>query len=151
MKIVYVAGPFRGPTAWDIAENIRAAERIGRLVALAGAMPLIPHANTAHFEGQRSGQFWLDGTMELMRRCDGVVFLPSWRASQGSLGEFREAGRLCIPRLCLDNYTPDVFPFEIAGFVQWITDGKEQERQGCRDSVEATGNGTPITERFPPT
>jgi len=26
MKIVYVAGPFRAPTSWGIAENIRAAE-----------------------------------------------------------------------------------------------------------------------------
>jgi hypothetical protein len=101
MKVIYVAGPFRGPTAWDIAENIRDAERIGLLVARAGAMPLIPHANTAHFHGQRDDQFFLDGTLELLRRCDAAVFIPGWHGSMGSLGEYAECLRLGKPTLSL--------------------------------------------------
>lgn len=125
MLVIYVAGPFRGPTAWDIAENIRAAERVGLLVARAGAMPLIPHANTAHFHGQCDDQFWLDGTLELLRRCDGAVFIHRWRDSSGSLGEFREAGRLLIPRLQLDAYPEYLHQEEINTFVERIRCGKE--------------------------
>jgi len=28
MRVVYIAGPYRAPNAWEIEENIRRAERI---------------------------------------------------------------------------------------------------------------------------
>ena len=87
VKLVYIAGKFRGPTAWDVAENIRAAERYGFRVAQLGAMPLIPHANTAHFNGTITDQFWIDGTLELLKRCDGAVFIPGWLESVGARAE----------------------------------------------------------------
>lgn len=99
MKVIYIAGPFRAPTQWEIAENIRAAERVGMAVIKAGAMPLIPHANTQHSHGSASDQFFLDGTLELMRRCDAVVMVPGWEKSQGSCGEKKEAERLGLPVL----------------------------------------------------
>lgn len=91
MKIVYIAGPFRGRTPWDVAENVRNAERWGLEVAKRGAMPLIPHANTAHFDGQLDDVFWLNGTMELLRRCDAVLMVPGWRESEGAKAERAEA------------------------------------------------------------
>lgn len=99
MKVVYVAGPFRAANQWRIAENIRAAERVGRLVAMAGAMPLIPHANTAHFHGLETPEFWLEGTLELLRRCDAAVFIDNWHESRGSVGEWEECMRLKLPHM----------------------------------------------------
>lgn len=97
MKVCYIAGPFRGPSGWDIAENVRAAERLGLKVALLGGMPLIPHANSAHFHGQGSDEFWLEGTLELLRRCDCVVTSPDWRRSRGTRAEIIEARRRNMP------------------------------------------------------
>jgi len=97
MKVVYIAGPFRAPTAWGIAENIRVAERIGYQVASVGCMPLIPHANTAHFHGEFADQFWLDGTLELMRRCDAVLLGPGWSDSSGAREEKRVAEEMELP------------------------------------------------------
>lgn len=97
MKVVYIAGPYRGKTAWKIAENIRRAERLGYSVAEFGAMPLIPHANTAHFDGEFTSKFWLDGTMELMRRCDAVFLTEDWEESAGATAEREEAVRLGLP------------------------------------------------------
>jgi hypothetical protein len=97
MKVVYVAGPYRGANAWDVAENIRAAERLGFEVAKLGLMPLIPHANTAHFDGTLTGEFWLEGTLELMRRCDAAIFTQDWGRSEGAKGEHEEALRLGMP------------------------------------------------------
>ncbi len=102
MRVVYIAGPFRAPTSWGVAQNVRAAEVVGLLVANAGAMPLIPHANTAHFDGEATGQFWLDGTMELMRRCDAVVLVPGWEGSVGACAEKAEADRLGLPVFAYD-------------------------------------------------
>ena len=117
MKVVYVAGPFRGPTQWDIAENIRAAERMGLVVAQCGAMPLIPHANTAHFHGQMDERFWVAGTLSLLVRCDAALFLPSWRASAGSRGEWECCDETGIPRLDLSQYQPWQYREAIMNFV----------------------------------
>ena len=97
MAVVYIAGPFRARTSWGIAENIRAAERLGLEVAKLGMMPLIPHANTAHFQGELPDKFFLDGTMELLRRCDAVMLTPNWATSSGARDEADEAERLGIP------------------------------------------------------
>lgn len=87
MKVVYIAGPFRGQTVWDVAENVRVAERVALDVARLGAMPLCPHANTAHFDGLLSDQFWIDGTLELLKRCDAVMTTQDWARSTGARGE----------------------------------------------------------------
>jgi hypothetical protein len=97
MKIVYIAGPFRAHTAWGIAENVRAAERLGLEVCKLGLMALIPHANTAHFHGELTEDFFLDGTMELLRRSDAVMLLPDWGKSIGTVREVSEAKKLEIP------------------------------------------------------
>lgn len=107
MKIVYIAGPYRGETAWKVAQNIRAAEMLGYQVASCGGMPLIPHANTAHFDGEFTDEFWLDGTMELLRRCDAVVLDPRWMHSKGATAEAAEADRLGLPLFRSDH--PEVW------------------------------------------
>ena len=67
MKVIYIAGPFRGDTSWQIECNVRDAEALGLEVARAGAMPLIPHANTRFFDGELTDDFWLRGTLALLR------------------------------------------------------------------------------------
>lgn len=97
MKIIYVAGKFRGKNAWEVFKNVRAAEEVAFQVASLGAMPLTPHLNTANFDGTLDDKFWLDGTMELLRRCDAVMMVPGWETSTGATAERREAERLGLP------------------------------------------------------
>lgn len=98
IKLVYVAGPFRGPNAWAIENNIRRAEELGFQVAEVGAMPLIPHCNTRFFNGTLSdSELWLPGTLEMLRRCDAAIFLPTWEFSTGARAEREECVRLRIP------------------------------------------------------
>ncbi len=94
MRIVYIAGPFTAPTAWEVEQNVRAAEEVGLFVAKAGAMPIIPHANTRFFTGLCTPEFWYAGTLELLRRSDGIMLLPNWRASVGATAEREEALQL---------------------------------------------------------
>lgn len=107
MKLVYIAGPFRAATAWGVAENVRAAERVGLEVARVGYMPVIPHANTAHFHGEGDDDFWIEGTPELLRRCDAVVLVPGWERSSGTRAEITEARLRNIPVYA----TPQMLPF----------------------------------------
>lgn len=97
MKVIYIAGKYRGPNAWDIEQNIRAAEDVAARVLAAGMMPLCTHSMTRHMDGIASEAFMLAGTLELMRRCDAVVLVPNWRDSEGARAEVAEAMRLGLP------------------------------------------------------
>jgi hypothetical protein len=94
MKLVYIAGPFRGASAWDIENNIRRAEVVGFGVAQLGAAPVIPHTMYRFWDGTQTAQFWLDATMDLLRRCDAIVMCEGWEASEGSRAERQEALRM---------------------------------------------------------
>lgn len=99
MILVYVSGPFTAPTRAGVEANIARAEALAVEVARLGACPICPHANTSHpsFESVQPYQFWIDATLEMMRRCDAVVFTPDWRTSRGAVGEHAEAVRLGMP------------------------------------------------------
>jgi hypothetical protein len=96
-KIVYIAGPFRGPSAWHIAENVRNAERLALDVWRAGAAALCPHLNTANFQGAAPDDLWLRGDLELLSRCDAVLLAPGWERSEGARAEYQHARSLGLP------------------------------------------------------
>jgi nucleoside 2-deoxyribosyltransferase len=85
--VIYIAGPFRAKTPWLVEENIRLAERTAIRVALAGHIPLCPHTMYRFFDGSAPDEFWLEGTQELLRRCDGIVMSTGWPQSSGSQAE----------------------------------------------------------------
>lgn len=97
--LIYVAGPYRAATTWQIDRNITNARVWGAKLAGWGAYPVIPHSNTAHMDGAADDALWLAGTMELLRRCDGAIFIEGWKESRGSCAEWDEATRLNLPRM----------------------------------------------------
>lgn len=107
MKVIYIAGPFRAPNMWLIAENVRAAERWAFEVAKRGFAPLCPHTNTAHFHSALPDSFFLEATAELLRRCDGAVFIPGWLSSMGCQDEKRICTARNIPVCDLDGVFVD--------------------------------------------
>ncbi len=84
MKVIYIAGPFRGPNAWVIEQNIRRAEELALAVWRSGAAALCPHTNTRFFQGAADDAVWLEGDLELLRRCDAVLVTPDWQRSTGA-------------------------------------------------------------------
>lgn len=97
MKLVYVAGPYRAPSEWDVVQNIRRAEELALRVWRAGASCMCPHKNTAFFGGAAADSVWLEGDLEMVRRCDAVVCVPGWQKSAGARGEVACATRHGIP------------------------------------------------------
>ena len=71
------------------------------LVAEAGAAPLCPHTMFRYFDGTLNDDFWLKATLELLRRCDAIVMLPTWRSSSGARGEHGDALSRNLPILDL--------------------------------------------------
>ena len=97
MKVIYVAGPYRAQTEHGTILNIRAAETVAIQVWQAGHVALTPHLNTRLFGGLCPDEVWLQGGLELLRWCDGVVLVPGWSVSTGTLAEVKEAARLGLP------------------------------------------------------
>lgn len=110
MPAVYIAGPYRGPSRAAIELNIQVARKVGLLASIKGWAAVIPHSNTGHLDDSCSlpEQYWLDATMELMRRCDAVVLCQGWQHSSGTLAEIAEAQRLGITVFYTDSELPPV-------------------------------------------
>lgn len=100
MRVVYIAGPFRGPSSWDIEENIRRAERLALEVWRSGAAALCPHTNTRFFQGAADDAVWLDGDLELLARCDALITTDDWHRSSGARAEVDFAAKRNIPIFC---------------------------------------------------
>lgn len=110
MKLIYIAGPYRPYTCADgtwvgTPMNIRNAEvtavnlvnELGHL----GLFPVVPHLNTRDFENQveqNDDQYFLDGTMALLERCDAVLLtMPNADVvSVGTKAEVHRAHQLGI-------------------------------------------------------
>ena len=118
MRVVYIAGPFRGNSAWEIENNVRRAEETALTVWRMGAVALCPHANTRFFSGAAPDEVWLTGDLELLQRCDAVYLTLGWENSTGTFEEIIHACNLGIP----------VFEFE-ASVRLWLTYGIIDEIQ----------------------
>lgn len=99
MKVVYVAGPYRGKSEHEVVQNIRRAEALALEVWREGAACICPHKNTALFGGAHglSDSVWLKGDLELISRCDAVIMTPDYERSAGAIDEMNLAYRLGLP------------------------------------------------------
>lgn len=106
MIVIYIAGPFRAKGARAVEQNIRRAEDAAYGVWAQGHAAMCPHTNARWEDPEIGDQVFLDGTLELMRRCDAVIVLPDYMNSQGTLGEIAEAHRLGMPVAFLGGLLP---------------------------------------------
>lgn len=99
MKVVYVAGPYRAKSIWDIRQNIRRAEEVALEVWKMGAACICPHKNTYLFDGAHGchDNVWLDGDLEIIRRCDALLLVERWEQSSGTRDEVALAIEIGIP------------------------------------------------------
>ncbi len=99
--LVYIAGAYRASTPWDVEQNVRAAEHLALCVARMGAVPVCVHSMYRFFDqaADLEPQYWLDATLEIMRRCDAVLVVPGTNTltSIGTRGEIAESERLGLP------------------------------------------------------
>src|SRR5262245_24540181 len=119
MIVVYIAGPYRAATEYQVLQNIRRAEEVALRVWKAGAACICPHKNTAFFGGAADDSVWLEGDLAIISRCDAVVCVPGWQASAGARGEVELARELSIP----------VFE-TIEGLESWLSRGPEANGRG---------------------
>ena len=96
MRLIYIAGPI-SDTAIKSLENIRAGIEAGKRELHRGNAVIIPHLDYSLFltGGPNPTLAQIQrNSMEQMRRCDKVLFLPGWENSRGCQAEMAEAKRL---------------------------------------------------------
>lgn len=99
MKLICIAGPYRAATIAGIHNNIELARQAAAEVWAAGFYALCPHMNSAFLDGVAPDEVFLMGGLEMVRRCDAVLVLPSFdgKNSKGTVREANLAVDLGIP------------------------------------------------------
>lgn len=97
MKVIYIAGPLKADNAWAYEQNVRAAEAVALELWSAGFAAICPHSSSRFFMGTLPERTWLDGDLEILSRCDGLLVIGDWASSEGTKEEMAHARRLGIP------------------------------------------------------
>jgi len=91
MELVYIAGAFRNETYWGMYQNVRRAEQKALELWSQGYAVICPHLNTANFQGALPDRVWLEGCLEIVKRCDTIYMMRGYKLSEGSVKELKLA------------------------------------------------------------
>ncbi len=97
IAVIYIAGPYSGADPWQVERNVRRAEELAYEVEALGAAAVCPHTNTRYQDSRTPYEQKVATTLEVMRRCDAVIFGVGWAQSSGACGELKEAKRRGMP------------------------------------------------------
>ncbi len=111
MKLVFICGPYRGESAWEVEQNVRKAEELSLEVWRLGAACICPHTNTRFFQGALRDVAFLEGYLAILDRCDAVLTVPGWGKSYGSKAEVTYAKEHGIPVL-----------HTMKEFIEWVSE-----------------------------
>jgi hypothetical protein len=107
MRVVYIAGPYRSSNpdgksnAWGVQQNVMNAMARALDVWRRGHAAVCPHANTMFFQDADGceDRVWLDGDIEMLRRCDALLTVEGWERSKGATAEVLLAQQIGKPVL----------------------------------------------------
>lgn len=94
MKVIFVSGPYRANNLQGVLANIRKARKVSLKLWLEGWAAICCHSNTALFDGAAPDNIWLEGDLEILRRCDAIYMIDGWENSEGAISEFKLAQEL---------------------------------------------------------
>lgn len=121
--ILYISGPYTGNEFHSTEENIKTARQYAITAWEKGWAALVPHLNTAGFEkitGYLKHEDWVDGYLTILSRLDpkrdGILMLPRWMESKGSVMEMKHAlwhGIRIFYSIDFDMGVPDAETFKL--------------------------------------
>ena len=93
-NLIYIAGPYRGgnDTAWGRERNVMEANDLARGLLSRRFGVVVPHAMYHNIDDE-----WINAEtimwscLQVLKRCDAIVFLPGWEESEGSREEWQFA------------------------------------------------------------
>jgi len=95
--LIYVSGPITASNGWLEEQNIRRAEDTALELWKRGYTAVCVHAQGRFYRDVLPASVWLAGDMDLLSRCDGVLFIPGWERSVGCDQEYQHAVEQKVP------------------------------------------------------
>jgi len=97
IPIIYIAGPYRSKYGLPgRILNIYRARKLAKRVWAAGYYAICPHMNSALMDGVAPDQQFLDGDIEILKKCDAILMMKGFRNSSGAIEEREQASRAGI-------------------------------------------------------
>jgi hypothetical protein len=108
IKTVFISGPYRGDTPWDVECNIRRAEELSLEVWKLNeeglrVVAVCTHANSRFFDKAIADEHLLEGYLKLLSVCDVLLTTPDWERSGGARDEIE---------FCKEHGIPVVYSIE---------------------------------------
>lgn len=97
MRYAFICGPYRSTTEWGVESHVRRAIQAAAWAKDDGACPIIPHTMYRGAEGPFAVKEILEHCLHWLEVCDEIVVLPTWRMSNGAMGEVRRAIEMSLP------------------------------------------------------
>jgi hypothetical protein len=94
MKVVYISGAYRASSQNEVFENIMRARAAAVKLWNQGYAVICPHTNSIFMDGVNTDTTFLEGDLELLKRCDCIYMLKGWYRSQGATAELELAKKL---------------------------------------------------------
>ena len=92
MRVIYIAGAYRNNSLNGIFENIMHSRKVAQKLWHKGWAVISPHCNSLFMDEGDDAMVFLDGDLEILRRCDAIYMLSNWRESVGAMQERKQAG-----------------------------------------------------------
>jgi hypothetical protein len=124
--LVYVSGRYSADKNLSAAqqiiqtqEHIELAGRVAAELWDLGHAVICPHTNTSQFLVPTRATYRqiMKGDLMMVARCDAIVMLPNWKASNGATEEFEYAKKLGVPVYYYPDL-PSLHPTEVRSPVQ---------------------------------
>jgi hypothetical protein len=94
MKVVYISGPYSnkdiGKQRLNITKALVVAEKYWKL----GYAVICPHTNSAWMDEVVPYEQFMEGDLEILKRCDIIVMMEQWNKSKGASKEREFAYKL---------------------------------------------------------
>ena len=94
MRVIYVAGKYRADTENGVFENIIHARREAQRLWQKGWAVICPHTNSMFMGSMLANEVFMQGDLEIVRRCDAIYMLSNYKDSEGALRELELAKEL---------------------------------------------------------
>ena len=86
-KVVFVSGPFRAETQWEILQNVRRAEEVSLRLIKQGYFPICPHTMSQNWQGVCPDKVFLAWCIALLGISHAIYMMDGWMFSAGSKDE----------------------------------------------------------------
>lgn len=98
MNVFYIAHRYRADTINQVYQHVQEARACAADIWKAGGCALAPTMNSALMDGVAPDATFLEGGLELLRRCDAIVVVVDGDLfSSGVVAEVEEAKRRKMP------------------------------------------------------